>query len=152
VVEKKGIKVTRITGAENEQERRDNMRAFQNSSDDTRVVFITMAASEAINLQTAKAIIFIDSPWSAGDFLQILGRMIRIGSVHDRVYAVHLVVNNSVDGHVMKVLRRKIDLINKTLGKRIKGEDEADFVVEESNDILSLFGDLQQDAKKLGKT
>ena len=145
---KKGIKATRITGAETEDQRRENMAAFQNADSDTRVVFITMAASEAINLQSAKAIIFIDSPWSAGDYIQILGRMIRIGSLHDRVYALHLIVKNSIDEHVMKVLRKKLDLINRVLGQRIKGESEADFVVEESNDILSLFGDLKEDAKQ----
>ena len=146
IVTKAGVSATRITGDENEQERLDAMKAFQTPSDDTRVMFLTDAGSEAINLQAAKAIIFYDSPWSAGNYLQILGRMIRIGSEHDRCYAIHLQVEKSIDEKVMGVLKKKMKLIEAVMGKRIKGEDDFDVEVMADNDITEIFEALRKDA------
>jgi SNF2 family DNA or RNA helicase len=145
ILEKQGIKTTRITGDEDGKARAAAMNAFQDPNNDTRVILITMAASEAINLQAAKAIIFYDTPWSAGDYLQILGRMIRIGTAHDKVYALHLVCKGSVDERVMKVLRNKMTLVESVLGKRIKGEQD-DITVSSENDISDLFNSLRLDA------
>jgi SNF2 family DNA or RNA helicase len=145
------IKSVRITGAEDEVQRKDAMREFQNPDSDARVCWITTAAAEGINLQAAKALVFYDTPWSAGDYLQILGRMIRIGSVHDRCYAIHLVAQGqqgTIDSRVMGVLRKKMKLVEQVMGKRIKGESMGDEVtVSTENDISDLFSALQADAR-----
>lgn len=143
----KGIKATRITGSEDEDQRKAAQDAFQDPNSDTQVICITTAATEAVNLQTAKAIIFFDTPWSAGDYLQALGRMIRIGSEHDSVYAFHLVCEDSVDERVQEVRRSKMRLIESVLGKRLKGDSD-DIEVSVTNEIGDLFAALQQDARK----
>jgi len=107
-----------------------------------------MAAAEGINLQAAKALVFYDSPWSAGDYLQLLGRMIRIGSVHDRCYAIHLVARGTIDTKVMSVLRTKMKLIESVMGKRIKGDGMDDITISEDNSIDDIFSALQADARK----
>lgn len=146
------IKAVRVTGEEDEDERQKAQDAFQNPNDDTRVVCITSAGSEAINLQAAKAIIFYDSPWSAGEYLQILGRMIRIGSEHDNVFAIHLVARpttgKSIDEQVVRVIDKKMKLIEAVLGKRLKGkEDEPDqsatWGLDATSDINDLFNALR---------
>ena len=109
---------------------------------------IIIKGAEAINLQAAKAIIFYDTPWSAGDYIQLLGRMIRIGSIHDRCYALHLVAEGTIDDRVIKVMWNKMNLIEKVLGKRIKGETDPDTVVAVENDLSDLFNALVQDAKR----
>ena len=147
MVVKAKIKAVRITGSEDEKGRSKAQDEFQNPESDVTVCCITTAASEAINLQAAKAIIFYDTPWSAGEYLQILGRMIRIGSVHDRCYALHLVVEESIDEKVVKVLSKKMELVESVLGKRIKGED-SDIVVDSKNEISDIFDSLVADAKK----
>ena len=76
--------------------------------------------------QLGKALVFFDTPWSAGDYLQILGRIIRLGSMHDRVYAFHLICKGTVDERVMEVMRKKMKLVEAIIGKRIKGEDDED--------------------------
>lgn len=154
VLKKAKIGAVRITGSEDEEERRKAQNAFQDPKSDVRVVCITTAASEAINLQSAKAIIFYDTPWSAGDYLQLLGRMIRIGSIHDRCYAIHLVAKGTIDDRVVKVMSKKMDLVEKVLGKRIKGESDSDVVVSVENDLSDLFNALVTDAKNAerGKT
>ncbi len=145
----KGIKCVRITGGEKDEERKKSQESFQDEKSDVRVVLITMAAAEGVNLQLAKATIFYDSPWSAGDYLQIIGRMIRIGSVHDRVYCYHLVCPKTVDDRVMKALHNKMDLIENVLGKRLKNDEESDKIIGVSeNELKDIFNDLVEDAKE----
>lgn len=145
-LKKAKIPATRITGAENEDQRKEAQDAFQDLNSKTRVIVITTAATEAVNLQSAKAIIFYDTPWSGGDYLQALGRMIRIGTVHDSVYAIHIVSPDSIDERVMEVLKRKMRLIESVIGKRIKGESD-DTVVASNNSIDDLFEALREDAR-----
>lgn len=147
------IHAVRVTGKENEDQRRAAMKAFQDPNSDVRVICITTAGSEAINLQAAKALVCMDTPWSAGEFLQLLGRMIRIGSVHDRCYVIHMVARRTgskketVDHRIMHVLSKKMGLVESVLGKRIKGEGEDYSAISVENDISDLFAALKNDAK-----
>jgi SNF2 family DNA or RNA helicase len=153
-LESKGVSCVRVTGAEDEDERQAAMDAFQDPKSDVRVIWITMAGGDAINLQAAKAEIFFDTPWSAGDYLQILGRMIRIGSLQDRVYAIHLMCDQTVDERVWTVMQKKLKLIEAIIGKRIKGEADTDeanalgkdveFTVQ--SEVTELFQALHDDA------
>ena len=144
---KNKINAVRITGSENEDQRKEAQDLFQNPDNDTQVICITTAATEAVNLQSAKAIVFYDTPWSGGDYLQALGRMIRIGTTHDAVYAFHITSPDTIDDRVMEVLKRKMKLIESIIGKRIKGEDD-DTVVEINNDISDIFEALRSDARE----
>jgi hypothetical protein len=149
-LKKAKIKAVRITGAEKMPERKKAMDAFQDPNSDTRVVGITMAAGDAINLQAAKAIVFFDTPWSAGDFIQIVGRMIRIGSVHDRCYAIHLVARGkkpTIDSRVIDVMNNKMKLVEAVIGRRLKGEQDIGSYIPVENDISDLFNLLREDAR-----
>lgn len=147
------IKTVRITGDENDAQRDAAMQAFQKVGSDVQVVCLTAAGTESINLQAAKAIICMDTPWSAGDFLQLIGRMIRIGSIHDRCFVIHMLARSksvkrqTIDHKVMQVLSKKMKLVEAVLGKRIKGEnDGADIPVE--NEISDLFAALRDSARE----
>jgi len=128
-----GIKNVAITGAVtdtvNNPRRRKAQQAFQ-TDDSVRVIFITSAGGEGINLQAAAAMVFMDAPWSWGDYLQLLGRPIRIGSSHQNVYAIHLVSERprtktkdrkTIDHHTLDLLRKKKDLIDQVLGEAAVG-------------------------------
>lgn len=142
----------RITGAElNVKDRQKAQAMFQDPESKTQAICITMAGSDAINLQAAKAIVFYDSPYSAGDYLQILGRMIRIGSMHDNVYAIHFLSGETIDRQVMEILLRKMSLIEGVLGKKLKGEGEADFHIPEESDTKLIFQALRTQALKRKK-
>lgn len=143
----------RITGDEDGAERERAKTQFQNPDSKTNIVCITMAGSDAINLQAAKAIVFYDTPWSAGDYLQILGRMIRIGSVHDAVYAIHLVAKwgakKTVDHRTAEKLSEKMHLLESVLGKRLKGEgSSANQIIQTKGDVNELFEALKADARE----
>lgn len=145
------IPAVRVTGKEKQAQRVEAMSAFQDPKNPTRVVCITMAGGDAINLQAAKALVFYDTPWSAGDVIQIIGRMIRIGSLHDRCYTIHLVSRGrtpSIDNRVLEVMHRKMKLIETVLGQRVKGENTPDTEVSSANDISDLFSLLVEDARQ----
>lgn len=144
------IKSVRITGDEDQNQRKASQTAFQDPRSDTTVICITTAGSEAINLQAAKAIVFYDTPFSAGEYLQLLGRMIRIGSEHDRCYAIHLLAKKTIDDRVMKIMMKKLQLVEKVLGKRIKGETDTVTVAVE-NDLSDIFNALRDDARARGR-
>jgi len=152
-LKKAKIKTSRITGAEGGDQRLASQKAFQDEKSDVRVCLITMAAAEGVNLQLAKAVVFYDTPWSAGDYLQIIGRMIRIGSIHERVFSYHLCAPKTIDDRVMKSLKAKMNLIESVLGKRLKAEGEEEDVIEVGrSEIADLFDGLLEDANDIIKT
>lgn len=138
----------RVTGSDSAEEREESKRLFMDPDSNTRVIWITMAGADAINLQIAKAVIFYDTPWSAGDYLQILGRMIRVGSLQTNVFAIHLVANESIDERVMSVLKKKMGLVEAVLGKRLKGSSEDSDLFEVVKELDELFDALKKDANK----
>ena len=145
----RGIKTVQITGAGKEDQRNAAKVAFQDPNSGVNVILITSAASEAVNLQMANALVFYDAPWSAGELLQILGRMIRIGSVHDKCYSIFLTSTlgkkKTIDGHVLDVLNKKLQLIEDVIGKRIKGDsDGVDETLTGESTLDELFGLLAE--------
>ena len=135
------VKCVRITGKEKKAKvRLENMKAFQDVSSGTDVILITTAGSESINLQAAEHIIFVDSPWSWGDYVQLIGRAIRIGSLHAMVVATHLIArrmtgSKTIDDYVIKTLRGKKRLADRVAGESI--QDGLQFT--ESNDAMDIF-------------
>lgn len=129
ILKKHKIQSVRITGKEKDDKRETAKRAFQDLKSKVRVVFITAAGSEAINLQAASGLIFLDMPWSWGEYVQIIGRMIRIGSPHKGVLCFHLLSElpgvgkerKTIDHHVLQLLRKKKNLIDKVLGEAAVG-------------------------------
>lgn len=151
VLAKAGIKSVKVTGGEDGKQRKKAMDDFQDPDSGVQVIWITMAGGDAINLQAAECIIFYDTPWSAGDYIQILGRMIRIGSIHSWVYAIHLVVRDTIDEHVQGVRRKKMGLIEKVLGERVKGVIAADTVHGVTSETKDLMDAMIAGAKKRRK-
>ncbi len=124
------IKSVRITGREDDKTRRRHQEVFQNLESDVKVIFITDAGSEAINLQAASAMIFYDAPWSWGNYVQLLGRPIRIGSPHQHIVCYHLIAERprekkkdrkTIDHHVLALLQSKKNLIDRVLGEAAVG-------------------------------
>jgi SNF2 family DNA or RNA helicase len=123
VLESHKIKYVRVTGKESDPKlRRQNCETFQDSNSGVNVILITMAGSESLNLQAAEHFVFVDLPWSYGDMLQLVGRMIRIGSSHKTVVAHYMLGlrqsgEKTIDHHVLKALKEKMKLADKVAGK-----------------------------------
>jgi SNF2 family DNA or RNA helicase len=151
ILEAKRIQSVAITGKQNERKRNAAQEAFQDSKSGVRVVFITTAGGVGINLQMARAMVFYELPWTWGDYIQILGRMIRIGSPHKGVVTYHLMAERpstrsgkTIDHHVYALLRKKKELIDQVLGEAAVGALE--FAKGESN-VRELLRALQLEAR-----
>ena len=125
-LKKEKIECVRITGKENAKERENSKKTYQNMKSGINVILITTAGSESLNLQSTEHIIMVDSPWSTGDYYQLIGRAVRIGSQHKVVIVTHLLARRkegekTIDQHVLKKLREKKKLMDKVTGEALPG-------------------------------
>lgn len=95
----------RITGVEEDAARAEAQRKFQEG--ETNIILITDAGGEALNLQRAKAVVFISRPWSPGKYIQVVGRARRTGSEHEFILIIHLTCIDTVDEFVDSILGSK---------------------------------------------
>lgn len=139
------IKCLRITGKENKPEIREKTKnLFQDEKSGYNVIMITMAGSESINLQAAEHFVFFDLPWSWGDYLQLIGRMSRIGSKHSVVTAHHYLGkrqdgSDTIDHHVLKALKSKKALADKVAGENLIGGLRMERSEDAVRDIISAM-------------
>ncbi len=157
ILAERNIKSVAIAGYVQDTEKRPDrqraQQAFQDPKSDVQVIFITDAGSEAINLQAAAFEVFYDAPWSWGNYVQLLGRPIRIGSPHQHVVAIHLIAElpgktakerRTIDDHTLELLSKKKDLVDKVLGEAAVGALE----FGKDNFLKDLAQKLKEDAKK----
>lgn len=139
------LKHVRVTGDEDAIQRKNARLNFQDTTSNINVIFITLAGSAAINLQTANVLLFYDSPWSFGDLYQAIGRAQRIGSLHKYIYVIHLICKKTIDEHVLKLLTDKKGLSDEIVGDIAEGSltfsnsDEVLFKGEEEGTVDALF-------------
>jgi len=151
VLESLKIPHVRITGSENSKERESSKNQFQDMKSGVNIVLLTTAGSESINLQAAEHFVFIDLPWSVGKYIQLIGRMIRIGSIHKTVVAHHFIAikqngDETIDHHVLKALRSKKKLADKVAGNNLEGG--LTFTDDVSKDIISAITKAPKVKKK----
>lgn len=135
----RGTKFLRITGDENEDEREEAKTKFQESGDHNLIV-INSAAMEGVNLQQSAHMVCLDLPWSFGDLMQLVGRMLRIASPHSCCTLHVMVAKGSVDEYVVSVLLSK-----KSVMEIILGESHSAGILEEEARELDLSASLDRD-------
>ena len=144
-LKKEKINCTRITGKESSAKvRTEHVKTYQDPDSGVNVMLITSAGSESLNLQATEHLVFVDSPFSYGDYVQTIGRPQRIGSKHLTVLITHLVARRqngekTIDDHVIKILRGKKKLADSVSGEALKGGlqfTESDLVKEVMNLVL----------------
>lgn len=78
----------------------------------------TSAIERGLNLQCASVLVNCDLPWNPARLMQRIGRVRRIGSRHDSVRVINMVLRDSIDAVVLERVYQKQDLFAKlfTLG------------------------------------
>lgn len=107
--------VLKITG-DISSSKREEYKILFNGSTDHNIMLINSAAKEAVNLQSSGYLILYDLPYSYGDLLQIIGRIHRIGSPHEKITLIYLLCKNTIDEKVYKILQDKKTLFDQILG------------------------------------
>lgn len=123
-------KFLRITGAENEKKRAENKRLFQSPDSGHDLIVINAAGLEGINLQQAAHMICLDVPWSWGDLIQLVGRMVRMASPHSACTLHIMVAKGTVDEYVIETLKGK-----KGVFEAILGESHSAGILDTGQDI-----------------
>lgn len=112
-LEKEGYKVVKITGDENDRQKREAQLAFENGLADVCVCTIS-AAGVGIDLVAADTVIFTDLSWSATDNLQAEDRLHR-ASQTKKVHVVRLFGKDTVDSLVYDRAQMKATVSGKVL-------------------------------------
>lgn len=108
-------KFLRITGAETGKQRESNRLLFQDHPD-YNFLMLNGAGIEGSNLQQAAHLICLDLPWSWGDFIQLVGRMVRMASPHSACTLHILFTLGTVDEYVIEVQKSKKGVFERILG------------------------------------
>lgn len=112
-----GRKFLRITGAEDEKQREENKKLFQDPNSNYDLIVINTAGLEGINLQQAAHMILLDCPWGWGSLIQLVGRMVRMASPHSACTLHVMVARGTIDEYTIETLKGKKGVFEKILGE-----------------------------------
>ena len=104
--EYKDLKIAYINGSINSQSRYDAIQRFSND-DDHKILLLSDAGAEGINLSTCKYLIEFDLADSYSRQTQRHGRIERADSIHDTVFVYQLIANDSWDEIAQKIIDKK---------------------------------------------
>ena len=104
--EKLELNPLRITGDEGKEEREDNKQKFI-KEDKYKVLLGTSAIEEGLNLQQVGYMVVVDRMYNPQRMKQLYGRLHRIGQLHSQVTIIHLIVKDTIEEKVLKILETK---------------------------------------------
>lgn len=92
-----------ITGTTSDKQCKNTMDWF-NSNPEGKVIILTAAGSQSINLQSTNNFIFYDLPWTSGAYIQAIGRIIRIGSKYKEFNVYIITSKDTLDQYKYEYL------------------------------------------------
>lgn len=114
------------------------------------VLLCTDAAAEGLNFQFCGALVNYDLPWNPMRVEQRIGRIDRLGQKFSAIRIVNLHYEDTVESSVYKVLRDRIGMFNKVVGKlqpilsRVAGQiTRAVLVKEDDAASASVLEDIE---------
>lgn len=114
ILTERGRRVDLYVGALNRTEREQVVARFNAGDSDTLIA--TDAGAEGLNLQERCHTLFnYDLHWNPMRIEQRIGRVHRLGQRHD-VQVYNVVLKDSIDDYVVKLLYQKINLFTMTVG------------------------------------
>lgn len=134
-------KFLRITGDESDTQRARAKQLFQEPGGEHDLIFINAAATEGVNLQQSAHLICLDIPWSFGDLLQLVGRILRLASPHSLCTLHILSALGTVDEYAIETQRCK-----KGVFEKILGESHSAGLLDD-RDVFDLTSGMEQSAK-----
>ena len=105
-----------------------------------RILIVTDAGSEGLNLQFCNTIINYDLPWNPQKIEQRIGRCHRYGQEHDVVAVNLLNTQNEADRRVYEILSKKFELFEGVFG----ASDVALGILESGTSFESMILDIYQ--------
>lgn len=130
-----GFSPVHLVGDDRLDDRQKSVDRFQ--TDPSVRVFIgsIMAAGVGLTLTAASTVVFAELDWVPGNITQCEDRLHRISQT-DNVLVQHLVIDGSLDAHIVKTLVHKQDIADRALDK---GVDTISRI-----NILDLVDDVEE--------
>ena len=94
---------------------------FQNNENEKLLIATYQKLGTGVNLNSARYLIFIDTPWTSSDFNQACDRVYRIGS-NKTVFIYNLICNNTIDEKVWELVNYKQALSDFLIDDKIVNE------------------------------
>jgi dephospho-CoA kinase len=102
-------RVVCLTGRDNAKQRQRVLWELKAKKDVSILVATYGTAGQSLNIQAASSVIFVDYPWTFQEFMHAMDRVYRIGQRKTtRIY--RLIARNTVDEHILKMLKRSENL------------------------------------------
>ena len=132
-------KVGSIDGTMNIQERNEALMRFRRDTNGSEIMVCTDAAGEGIDMQFCNIEVNYDLPWNPNKLEQRMGRIHRIGQDRN-VYYYNFVINDTIDGYIIRKLLDKMENIKNAIGEKIYDVIGKRLVNEE--EITNLYEEL----------
>ncbi|MEM7132111.1 MAG: SNF2-related protein [Chloroflexota bacterium] len=111
------IPTTGFHGGMSIQQKEAAVAAFRDEGEEgMRVMVSTESGAEGRNLQFCHQLINYDLPWNPMRVEQRIGRLHRLGQIHD-VTIFNLSCNETIESHVIELLARKIRMFELVIGE-----------------------------------
>ncbi len=126
LTEKRGWKASVLKGSVKSDERKGLIASFQNDSGVKLFLAQIKTGGIGLTLTASRLCVFYENPYSYGDRIQGADRLHRIGQKHKVTY-IDLVVKNSIDERILKILQAKKNLVSfiqsEGAGALLRGDD-----------------------------
>jgi len=124
-----------ICGDVSPEVRYEYQQKFSQPEGNHNIMIIDNAGTEAINLQAASVMIITSLPDTAGDLLQLVGRIRRIGSKHTNLLLIYLLHENSQDMIEYQIVMQQLLLFQGIHGESEEGLLDLQAIKGKDSDI-----------------
>ncbi|NJN84852.1 MAG: DEAD/DEAH box helicase [Caldilineaceae bacterium] len=155
-----GISVAGFHGGLTIQQKEAAVQAFRGDEETAdpgvRVLVSTESGAEGRNLQFCHQLINYDLPWNPMRVEQRIGRLHRLGQVHD-VTIFNLSCNETVESHIIELLARKIRMFELVIGEldlilgNVEGVKSFEDLLREAWEISQSDADLRSRFQNIGE-
>jgi len=120
--------------------------APREASEEIMILVATDVLSEGLNMQDCDVVINYDLHWNPVRLIQRLGRIDRIGSEHQEIFAANFLPETGIEQNlgILALLRQRISEIHETIGEDAQILDETESLNEEA-----MFAIYQEDSSAL---
>ena len=132
----KWYKESLIINGDVSMEDREKVKNLFNTSPNHRVIIINEAASEAINLQTAQAMIICSLPPTFGRMVQVVGRYNRIGTKHSALSLYFLLTKDSQDEDEYLISNQQGVLVSAVTKEDYEGVLDLDYINSQNKEDM----------------
>ena len=94
----------------------ETLTKFRKEEPDINVIISTEAGSEGVNMQAANVLVNYDLPWNPMIVEQRIGRIQRLGSLHEKVIIFNIVLENTFEEYVVGRLMEKLQMASSAIG------------------------------------